>query len=405
VWNEWTWPIARFRHLVSKNNIGTGVLFAGDVVLTCEHVIRAALVGSEVKPEIGAALSIDFPFAGIHDLTAKVAKLFPEIQESERRKDSPPSDLAILTLDKPEMIETIEPCLIAEADPRPNTKFSCHGFPSADPNGDLAEGCVQGGDGGGWITVVGQSQLGHFVEPGFSGGPVFAGQRESIRPREVIGLCVTADISGKRVARLIPPAHLAAVIRSVEVASPYRWLKYFTQRDVAYFFGRDELNKELWQQLEEERFLLLAGPAGSGKSSLLRAGLMVNAQRAKMETLAIRPLVDAKAELVRVLGLPAGANNEAIRNEVETRVSRKGKEGLLLGIDQAEELVQGENLDQALQFLQLLADLREDFKPLRIALAARSDYLPGLLAKQPSRLLEKNLRYTRFTSEPENPLG
>ena len=327
--NEWTWPIARFRHAATKANIGTGVLVAGDVVLTCEHVVRAVLTGSGARPEIGAAFVIDFPFAGIFDLPAKVAKLFPEIPESERRQDSAPSDLAVLTLDKPEMVERIDPCLIAETDPPADTDFSCQGFPAADPNGDLAEGSVQGRDAGGWITVVGKSQFGHFVEPGFSGGPVFAGKGQSVRPGEVIGLCVTADISGMRVARLIPPAQLAAVIRSVDGASPYRWLTYFSQRDVAYFFGRDELNKELWRQLADERFLLLAGPAGSGKSSLLRAGLMVNAQRANMETLAIRPLADAKAELVRALGLSAGSDDQAIRQEVETRVSRKDRKSVV----------------------------------------------------------------------------
>jgi Trypsin-like peptidase domain len=204
--NEWTWPTARFRHAATKANIGTGVLVAGDVVLTCEHVVRAVLTGSGAKPEIGAAFVIDFPLAGIFDLPAKVAKLFPEIPESERRQDSASSDLAVLTLDKPEMVERIEPCLIAETDPPADTDFSCQGFPAADPNGDLAEGSVQGRDAGGWITVVGKSQFGHFVEPGFSGGPVFCrkgpigpswrGHRALRHRRHQRNACGAADPSG-----------------------------------------------------------------------------------------------------------------------------------------------------------------------------------------------------------------
>jgi hypothetical protein len=67
---------------------------------------------------------------------------------------------------------------------------------------------------------------------------------------------------------------------------------------------------------------------------------------------------------------------------------------LLLGIDQAEELVQGTRRDDAAEFLQLLAELREEYDELRIALAARSDALPLLLAAQPrSRIIERHLRH------------
>jgi hypothetical protein len=112
-----------------------------------------------------------------------------------------------------------------------------------------------------------------------------------------------------------------------------------------------------------------------------------------MNTCVIRPLADARAELARGLGVPPDTppDDDAIRRAVELKIEPGG---LLLGIDQAEELVHGTNREQSAKFLQLLADLREEFNGLQIALAARSDDLPALLAAQPrSRLLEKNLRY------------
>jgi len=56
--------------------------------------------------------------------------------------------------------------------------------------------------------------------------------------------------------------------------------------------------------------------------------------------------------------------------------------------------VRAPGCDSAAKFLQFLADLRDEYDRLEIALAARDDALPLLLAAQPrSRLVERNLRY------------
>jgi energy-coupling factor transporter ATP-binding protein EcfA2 len=299
--------------------------------------------------------------------------------------------LAVLTIDDRKLVSYVDPCLIAQADPGPDTSFSCQGFPPGYPNGALAEGHSQAVDAGGWIDAVADAAFGHFIEPGFSGAPVFGGHGASVCPGEVIGLCVTADAGGKRVARLIPPGHLAHAVRAV--ASPYRWLEHFSDRDVAYFFGRKDLTAELWDDLKKQRFVLLAGPVGSGKSSLVGAGLVASARREEVDAVVMRPLAHARAELARALGLPADppADDDAILDKIRSRPASKG---LLLAVDQAEELTHGKNREQAGQFLQLLADLLGECSELRIVLAARSDELPALLAAQPrTRLLEKNLRY------------
>ena len=411
---SWTSPIARLKRAVEEGrvgetHVGAGVLVAGDVVLTCAHVVEDALKGSEAKPEKGSALLIDFPFANVYDVKAKVAAWCPAIAEFDRRRGGPPSDLAVLTLDQSERIAQIEPCLITRTDPAPEIPFSCQGFPLGYPNGTPAEGRLQGLDAGGWIDVVAETALGYFIQPGFSGAPVFAGRGADICAGEIIGLCVTADIGGNRVARLIPPAQLANVVRSV--VSPYHWLEHFSQRDVTYFFGREALTKELSEELGSQRFLLLAGPAGSGKSSLLDAGLIAKARRAGVNTYMMRPLADARAELARTLGLPPDqpVDDERIRLKVEAVVASGG---LFLGVDQAEELVRGNNREQAAQFLQLLADLRNELGGLQIALAARSDGLQALLAAQPRlRLLERNLHFIdelgreELASAIERPAG
>ena len=56
--------------------------------------------------------------------------------------------------------------------------------------------------------------------------------------------------------------------------NPYKGLRPFLEPDARDFDGRDELVEHLLQRLEGERLLALVGPSGSGKSSVVRAGLV-----------------------------------------------------------------------------------------------------------------------------------
>ena len=55
---------------------------------------------------------------------------------------------------------------------------------------------------------------------------------------------------------------------------PFRGLNPFRAEDRAFFFGREELVEELRLRLAEHPFLPVLGPSGSGKSSLVLAGLV-----------------------------------------------------------------------------------------------------------------------------------
>lgn len=60
---------------------------------------------------------------------------------------------------------------------------------------------------------------------------------------------------------------------------PYKGLAYFDVEDAPLFFGREALTAELVDYLREHRFLAVVGASGSGKSSLVRAGLIPALQR------------------------------------------------------------------------------------------------------------------------------
>jgi WD40 repeat protein/class 3 adenylate cyclase len=69
-------------------------------------------------------------------------------------------------------------------------------------------------------------------------------------------------------------ARLAPAVPGAIVANPYKGLRAFEEGDAVDFFGREELVEELVKRVKQTRFLAVVGPSGSGKSSVVRAGLI-----------------------------------------------------------------------------------------------------------------------------------
>ena len=67
---------------------------------------------------------------------------------------------------------------------------------------------------------------------------------------------------------------------------PYRGLEAFEGKHASYFFGRDNEIKELCGRLHEWPFTAVIGGSGSGKSSVVRAGLQTDLAKRERPTLA-----------------------------------------------------------------------------------------------------------------------
>ncbi len=63
--------------------------------------------------------------------------------------------------------------------------------------------------------------------------------------------------------------------------APFKGLQHFDIADADLFFGREELTGQLVEHLRQHRFLAVLGASGSGKSSVVRAGLIPAIQRAE----------------------------------------------------------------------------------------------------------------------------
>ena len=88
---------------------------------------------------------------------------------------------------------------------------------------------------------------------------------------------------------------------------PYRGLQTFDEEHAEFFFGRAADVQRLVERLKERRFLAVMGPSGSGKSSLVRAGLIPALRRGALpgsetwRVIVLRPGADPVTTLAALL--------------------------------------------------------------------------------------------------------
>ncbi|MFI7340868.1 helix-turn-helix domain-containing protein [Streptomyces sp. NPDC050085] len=150
----------------------------------------------------------------------------------------------------------------------------------------------------------------------------------------------------------------SAVHEGDDAEAPYQGLARFEPGDHERYFGRDRLVATLRQQVRDHAFSALFGPSGSGKSSLLRAGL-VPALRAEREVAAIRILTPGEH--------PARTHAAALR---------PGPAGdTVVVVDQFEEVFTlCRDADERRKFIDLLLTARAPSSGLRVVLAVRADF-------------------------------
>ncbi len=196
------------------------------------------------------------------------------------------------------------------------------------------------------------------------------------------------------------PGPMTRVARTDDAAvaereNPYRGLRAFDDGDTDRFFGRDRLVTALVDRLRGDtlrsRCVVVVGPSGSGKSSVVRAGLVpalrdgAVAGSADWFTTAMVPGSDPfeslEAALLRVAVNPPSSLMGQLRDgprgllRCVRRCLPDDDQRVLLVIDQFEELFTASSDDDTRSFLSALAEAVEDpTSPLRVVVTLRADY-------------------------------
>ncbi len=177
--------------------------------------------------------------------------------------------------------------------------------------------------------------------------------------------------------------HLDAPEPAIEaVVCPYPGMVPFRNADARFFHGRDEEIQTLLGLIRNNHFLVVIGSSGSGKSSLVTAGLLPklddprNFPRGTWRVLTMRPGATPVEKLSQTL---PGAPSDPAEAISSTLAAEPAAQKLLLVVDQFEELFsQVKDASIRSRFIGHLKALRSDPR-CTVIMTMRADFYGDLM--------------------------
>ncbi|MGE3152475.1 MAG: SUMF1/EgtB/PvdO family nonheme iron enzyme [Nitrospiraceae bacterium] len=166
------------------------------------------------------------------------------------------------------------------------------------------------------------------------------------------------------------------------VRSPYRYLDYYRLEDADLFFGREQEVQKMVGEVLSSRLLVLFSPSGSGKTSLINAGVRPELEKlgyktihTRLESNPVTSIQDAVSKELNVDGQPKELHGFL------TKIVEDRKIRLVVFVDQFEEffIVFRESPKLREEFIRQVALVRYDEQlPVFLVLSLREDYFADL---------------------------
>jgi WD40 repeat protein len=380
---------------------GVGFVVGERHILTCAHVVNTALgraLRAQEAPGSQMRVQVVFPVLGDTEgaplRSCRVAVWVPPPVSGTAG-----GDVAGLVLVGEGLPAGAGPARLAEAGDVRGAAVDVFGYPGEPPcrqDGAWAAYRLRGAVGAGMIQLDADSEAALRAQPGYSGSPAVVSNGVG---DGVVGMLAVASMDGgARDAYAIPVARLVdawpQVLETVP-ACPYRGLLPFRASDAeaGLFVGREEETVRLRRMVEEHALVVVVGPSGVGKSSLVTAGLLPGLGTREWATAVFRPGRMPFFALAKALHELEGSHASA--EDVQRRSERLRREGLAgpareLGIltgkriliyaDQFEELFTTCPDEDRTVFLdRVLPSADADDTAFRLVCTLRTDFLGRLL--------------------------
>jgi hypothetical protein len=165
------------------------------------------------------------------------------------------------------------------------------------------------------------------------------------------------------------------------IACPYPGMAPFRPEDTRFFYGRESEIQQMLKHLRQRRCLYVIGPSGSGKSSLIQAGLLPRLHQSQLFppgfwlARGLRPGAQPIQTLSETIGQPLDRPAHAVASLL---AAHPPAQRLLLIFDQFEELFTQADREEQARFIAIMRTL-QDVKECALLIAMRADFYPDLM--------------------------